>query len=174
VAIGLGGNLGDPLSWFRHTAGVFARHLRSLSAAALYRSEPLSSVPQPPYLNSVLAGLTSTPPEDLLAIAKALERSAGRVLGPRDAPRPLDIDLLLYGDVVRGDAELRLPHPALRARRFALAPLADLEPERRLPPDGRTVREVLAELDPIPGVIRLGPWWRKPSAAPAPIRSPER
>ena len=83
--------------------------------------------------------------------------AAGSVL--RHGPRPLDVDLLLYGELVTADAELRLPHPLLRERRFALQPLADVEPDLPLPPDGRTVSEVLAELPAVPGVERLGRWW---------------
>ncbi|HVR28016.1 MAG TPA: 2-amino-4-hydroxy-6-hydroxymethyldihydropteridine diphosphokinase [Thermoanaerobaculia bacterium] len=163
VALGLGGNVGDPLYWFRTAARVFARHLRSLAAAPLYCTDPVSPVLQPAYLNTVLAGTTTTSPEDLLAIAKALERAAGRPIAPlRDHPRPLDIDLLVYGDEVRTTAELELPHPRLRERRFALQPLADLDPEWRLPPDGRTSSEVLKDLKEVPRVERLGDWWPPP------------
>jgi len=158
VALGLGGNLGDPVAWFRIAAKTFAPHLTSLAAAPLYRSEAVSPIRQPPYLNTVLAGLTATAPEDLLAIAKALELAAGRRAGPRDSPRPLDVDLLLYGDLVRDTLELRLPHPRLRLRSFALAPLADLAPDAPLPPDGRTVAAILAEMDGAQGVVRIGRW----------------
>jgi 2-amino-4-hydroxy-6-hydroxymethyldihydropteridine diphosphokinase len=158
VAIGLGANVGDPLHWFRVAAKVFAAMLDALAAAPLYRSEAISSISQPPYLNTVLIGTTRWPAVDLLAVGKALEHTAGRRLGARHGPRPLDVDLLLYGDSVRSDPELRLPHPALRERRFALQPLADLEPDRRLPPDGKTAREVLAGLRDGGKVERLGPW----------------
>jgi len=79
-------------------------------------------------------------------VAKALERAAGRRPGVRFGPRPLDIDLLLYGGLELATPELTLPHPRLRERRFMLQPLADLAPDLRLPPDGRTVRELLAEV----------------------------
>jgi 2-amino-4-hydroxy-6-hydroxymethyldihydropteridine diphosphokinase len=158
VAIGLGGNVGDPVHWFRVAARVFAVMLDALAAAPLYRTEAIASLPQAPYLNTVLVGITSWPAADLLAVGKAIEIDAGRRLGPRHGPRPLDVDLLLYGDKVTSGPELRLPHPALRERRFALQPLADLEPDRRLPPDGRTVSEVLAELRDGGKVERLGPW----------------
>jgi 2-amino-4-hydroxy-6-hydroxymethyldihydropteridine diphosphokinase len=159
VAIGLGGNIGDPLVWFRIAATVFAAMLDELAAAPLYRTEAISGLPQPPYLNTVLVGGTRHPAVDLLAVGKALEHAAGRRLGPRHGPRPLDVDLLLYDEVMTADAELRLPHPMLRQRRFALQPLADVEPNLRLPPDGRTVSEVLASLPVVPGVERLGRWW---------------
>jgi 2-amino-4-hydroxy-6-hydroxymethyldihydropteridine diphosphokinase len=158
VVVGLGGNLGDPLSWFRASAHAIAHHLRALRAAALYRSAAVSRIAQPAYLNTVLTGWTTAAPEVLLAIGKALERTAGRGPGPRDAARPLDVDLLLYGDAMRSDPELTLPHPRLRLRRFVLEPLAELEPDRALPPDGATVREVLERLDDPCRVERLGSW----------------
>ncbi len=158
VALGLGGNVGDPLAWFRIAARVFAAMLEGLAAAPLYRSEAISPVPQPPYLNTVLVGATHHPPVDLLAVGKALEHAAGRRLGRRHGPRPLDVDLLLYADVVTAGPELRLPHPLLRERRFVLQPLADLDPTRPLPPDGRTVIEVLAGLPEQPRVERIGRW----------------
>jgi 7,8-dihydro-6-hydroxymethylpterin-pyrophosphokinase len=76
-------------------------------------------------------------------VAKALERAAGRRHGVRFGPRPLDIDLLLYGDLRSSTPELTLPHPRLRERRFMLEPLAALAPDWPVPPDGVTVRELL-------------------------------
>jgi 2-amino-4-hydroxy-6-hydroxymethyldihydropteridine diphosphokinase len=158
VAIGLGGNVGDPLFWFRIAARLFAALIDDLQAAPLYRTQPVSGPPQPSFLNTVVMGAARAPAVDLLAVGKALERAAGRTSGPRFGPRPLDVDLLLLDEVVAGGAELVLPHPRLRERRFALAPLVDLEPELRIPPDGRTARELLASLPAEPTVERLGAW----------------
>ncbi len=91
----------------------------------------------------MVSGITTLPPTALLAIAKRLELDAGRRLAQRWAPRPLDIDLLVFGKHSCDSAELTLPHPRLRLRRFVLAPLAELHPEWRLPPDERTVAELL-------------------------------
>ena len=82
----------------------------------------------------------------MLALAKALERAAGRRRGARFGPRPLDVDLLVYGDRLSAAPELTLPHPRLRERRFMLAPLAEIAPDSRLPPDGARVAELLARL----------------------------
>jgi 2-amino-4-hydroxy-6-hydroxymethyldihydropteridine diphosphokinase len=106
----------------------------------------------------VLIGTARLEAVDLLAIAKALEHAAGRRRGGRHAPRPLDVDLLLYGDAIRSGPELRLPHPALLERRFVLQPLADLEPDLQVPTARRTVRELLAALPEAPEVEHLGPW----------------
>jgi 2-amino-4-hydroxy-6-hydroxymethyldihydropteridine diphosphokinase len=118
--------------------------LGPLEIAPLYRTAPVSPLPQPDYLNTAAVGRTALPPDAVLSLAKVLERSAGRRSGARTAPRPLDIDLLLYDDLVTGSPELTLPHPELLRRRFALAPLADLAPECWIPPDGPTVAEALA------------------------------
>ena len=95
----------------------------------------------------------------MLALGKALERAAGRRDGPRFGPRPLDVDLLIYGDERRDDPELTLPHPRLRERGFVLAPLAEIAPDLRLPPDGASVAELLARLGPVEGLERIG--WRE-------------
>jgi 2-amino-4-hydroxy-6-hydroxymethyldihydropteridine diphosphokinase len=80
----------------------------------------------------------------VLAAAQALELAAGRRRGRRLGPRPLDVDLLLFGDRVSDRPELTLPHPRLAERRFVLVPLAEIAPDRRVPPHGRTVAELLA------------------------------
>lgn len=91
-------------------------------------------------------------------MAKALELAAGRRRGLRFGPRPLDVDLLLHGDLRRDTPELTLPHPRLRERRFVLEPLAEIAPEMRVPPEGVTVRELLGRLGE-QGVERVG-WSR--------------
>ena len=116
-------------------------------------------MPQPHYLNTVALGSSSASPEDLLALALAVERGLGRERDPRgarDEPRAIDVDLLFVGDELRDGPALVLPHPRLRGRRFVLAPLADLAPDLALPPDGARVSELLAALPPTPTVERLG------------------
>jgi 2-amino-4-hydroxy-6-hydroxymethyldihydropteridine diphosphokinase len=125
--------------------------LGPLEVAPLYRSRPVSPVPQPDFLNTVVLAACSDlslSPEIVLGLAKALELAAGRRRGVRFGPRPLDIDLLLWGDRVQNAPELTLPHPRLRERRFVLAPLADLAPDLPVPPDGTPVRALLQRLEP--------------------------
>lgn len=124
--------------------------------APLYRTAPNSPVPQASFLNTALLGVTDLEADALLAVAKSLERRAGRRRGIRFGPRPLDIDLLLYDDWTSSAPELTLPHPRLRERRFVLAPLADLAPDLPVPPDGRTVGELLAGLPNEQEVERVG------------------
>lgn len=99
--------------------------------------------------------------EDLLAVGKRLELEAGRRPGARFAPRPLDIDLLLFGNRHSRTPELELPHPALRNRRFVLVPLCDLLPNLQLPPDGSRARALLERLESDEIVERVA-WRRRP------------
>lgn len=144
MALALGGNLGPVARTLRSARRHLEAALGPLQAAPLYRTAAVSPIPQPDYLNTAVLGRTSLPPDAVLALAKALERAAGRRAGPRFGPRPLDIDLLLWGDLVLPYPELTLPHPRLRGRRFVLEPLAALAPGLAIPPDGKTVRELLA------------------------------
>lgn len=166
LAIGLGANLGAPrlgppvatLAWAAARLGELFPGLR---LAPIYRTSPISAIRQPDYFNTVAIAPLPTPipePRRLLATFKRLEREAGRGPAERDAPRVLDIDLLLFGSLVCAEdtlpaevpggwsGPLVLPHPRLRRRLFVLTPLWDLEPELVLPPDGKTVAAARAEL----------------------------
>lgn len=163
-ALGLGGNLPPP---GRRVEEVLAEAIRALDrelgpldVARLYLTVPISAIPQPDYLNTAVAGVTARPPAELLAAARRLERAAGRRREPglpRDAPRPLDVDLLVYGDRITTAPELTLPHPRLRERRFVLAPLADVLPDLPLPPDGATTAELLAAVGQ-ENLVEAIPW----------------
>lgn len=115
--------------------------------ASPYRTAPLSPIPQPDFLNTAALVRTALEPDELLATTKALERAAGRITGPRFGPRPLDIDLVLWGERTIDRPELNLPHPRLRERAFFLVPLAEIAPSFSVPPDGRTLAELLAGVD---------------------------
>ena len=159
LAFGLGANLGECEARLRWAIERLRQFLGPLRIAPLYRTEPISSIAQSPFLNTVvLAKLqrgARLEPREVLRHAKKLEKKAGRRPGDRDGPRPLDIDLLLFGDLVHSELDdgsrgerrdLTLPHPRMRQRRFVLAPLNDLAPSLRLPPDNATVRDLLAAL----------------------------
>lgn len=164
LALGLGGNCGGERATearLRTALDGLRQVLGPLSVAPLYRSSPVSPIPQPDFLNTVaLASLESSTlsPEEVLGLAQDLELAAGRRREPGDprfGPRPLDIDLLLWGDRVQEDPQLTLPHPRLRERRFVLAPLADVAPDLPVPPDGSPVRELLQRLGADQTVERL-------------------
>jgi 2-amino-4-hydroxy-6-hydroxymethyldihydropteridine diphosphokinase len=111
---------------------------------------------QPEFLNAAARIRTSLEPEELLDLCKAIEAEHGRAFGgPRHAPRPVDIDLLLLGDVELRTERLTLPHPEVGSRRFVLAPLLELDPELALP-DGAKLSEALDALGPGQRVTRAG------------------
>jgi 2-amino-4-hydroxy-6-hydroxymethyldihydropteridine diphosphokinase len=146
--VGVGSNLGD--RWAN--LALAARELRGEPRVALLRASrvwdaaPLGP-PQPRYLNAVLEVEALGPATALLEILGRIEDAAGRRReGARWGARPLDLDLLLFGDEVIRTPRLVVPHPELVARRFVLAPLAELCPERVVPGTGRTVAQLLALL----------------------------
>lgn len=128
-----------------------------LVLSPLYRTAPVGGPPQPDFLNAVAVGRTSLAPLELLGVLQRIEADAGRTRAAlRNGPRPLDLDLLLYGDLVLGLPGLVLPHPRMASRRFVLAPLADLRPDLVVPGTGRTVSALLAAAPPA-RVERLAP-----------------
>ena len=148
--VGVGSNLGDRWAHLAHAG----RALRASHGVALVRASrvfdaaPLGP-PQPRYLNAVLEVETSLPPLALLDLLQEIERTGGRVRSAvRWSARTLDLDLLLYGDEVLRHPRLHVPHPGLAARRFVLAPLAQLCPERVVPGTGKTVAQLLALVPP--------------------------
>ena len=146
--VGLGANLGAR----EETLGHAVERLREaegvdvLAVSSLRETEPVGVVDQPPFLNGAVQLETSLPPRELLDLLLAIERSLGRVRGARWGPRLVDLDLLLYGSEIVDEPGLRIPHPRLQERRFALEPLAELDPRLEIP--GRaSVSVLLAELD---------------------------
>jgi 2-amino-4-hydroxy-6-hydroxymethyldihydropteridine diphosphokinase len=121
--------------------------VRVLAASSVYETEPQDgAVGQGDFLNAVVAVETELEPEELLDACKQVERALGRAQGgARHAPRPIDVDVLMLGDLEHRSERLTLPHPDLALRRFVLAPLLELEPELALP-DGSTLAPRLAAL----------------------------
>ena len=155
MALGLGANIGHPRRQLLAAVAELSRLLGPLAVAPLYRSAPVSPLAQPDFLNSAVVLHTALPPADLLALAKLLEQAAGRLAGPRHGPRPLDVDLLVCGNLTVDLPGLTVPHPRLRERAFVLAQLAMLAPDLAVPPDGRTVIELLAALPHDPTLRRI-------------------
>jgi 2-amino-4-hydroxy-6-hydroxymethyldihydropteridine diphosphokinase len=147
VVVALGSNLGDRrghLDW----AVERLRHLLSgLRVSSYIETEPVG-VPdeQPPYLNAVVVGTAAQPAEALLADLLRLESERGRVRQGRRAARTLDLDLILYGDLIVDRVDLTIPHPRFRERRFVLEPLVEIAPDVRDPVTGETAGELLAAL----------------------------
>jgi 2-amino-4-hydroxy-6-hydroxymethyldihydropteridine diphosphokinase len=128
------------------------------AVSSLYETEPVGEMlDQPDFLNAVVRIRTSLEPEELLDACKAIEADHGRDFdGPRHGPRPIDIDLLLLGDVVLSTDRLTLPHPEVTSRRFVLLPLLELDPDLRLP-DGTELRSAVEALGPGQRAERVAP-----------------
>jgi 2-amino-4-hydroxy-6-hydroxymethyldihydropteridine diphosphokinase len=136
--VGLGSNLGDPRRQLREAVHALAAlpATRLVAASGLYRSAPLGNPDQPEFLNAVAALDTELDPEALLDGLQAIEERHGRERPFRNAPRTLDLDLLLYGARVQATDRLTLPHPRMHERAFVLRPLADLAPGAAIPGRG--------------------------------------
>ena len=144
VAIALGSNLGDRRGHLEWAVTHLTHVVADLRLSAVFETEPVD-VPdiQPPYLNAVVTGTTTTPARELLTHLQILERRRGRTRTSFRGARTLDLDLILYGDEVVTDEGLEVPHPRFRERLFVLEPLAALAPDMRDPVTGKTVRELL-------------------------------
>jgi 2-amino-4-hydroxy-6-hydroxymethyldihydropteridine diphosphokinase len=147
--VGIGANLGDRERTIRTALEQLAERpgVEVIAVSTLRETDPVGYLDQPRFLNGAAELVTRLPPRVLLETLLEVERELGRVRGdgPRFGPRPIDLDLLLYGDEVVDEAGLVLPHPRLHERRFALEPLAELDPALLVPGRGR-VSELLAEL----------------------------
>lgn len=132
--VGLGANLGEPVRALQQALQGIAGmpHTRVLLCSRFYRSTPVDAG-GPDYVNAVAALETRLDPLQLLAGLQALERAAGRERPYRNAPRTLDLDLLLYGDARIAGPTLTVPHPRMHERAFVLQPLAEIAPERVTP-----------------------------------------
>ena len=125
--LGLGSNLGDRWRYLREAVAAVPD---VVAVSPVYETEPVGGPEgQGPHLNLVVELETELSPRDLLAAARRLEETAGRVRGERWGARTLDVDVLLVGDLTVDEPDLVVPHPRMWERRFVLAPLADLAPE---------------------------------------------
>lgn len=156
--LSLGSNLGDRARNIRKAlellpeAGVEIRRVSSF-----YRTEPVDFRPQAWFVNCVAEAATVLMPLQLLTAVKKVERSVGRRPGGPKGPRPIDIDILLYENIVVRSSALTIPHPRLSDRRFVLIPLRELAADARHPVTRHTVEEMLAETLDKSQVVKLRP-----------------
>lgn len=157
VYVGLGGNVGDRLANLRGAVAALAAHprLEVTARSRVWETEPVGTGPQDPYLNACVAVRTDLAPLALLDELKRLETAAGRAPDGHNRPRPLDLDILLYGNRVVADGRLRVPHPELARRAFVLEPLAEIAAPVRCPDSGETIADACAKIRRKPG-----PWVR--------------
>jgi len=147
--VGLGSNLDDPSAQLDRAERALAglSQTRLLRVSGRYRNQPLGDPRQPWFLNAVAELATGLTPLLLLQALKAIEVAQGRVAGARWAPRPIDLDILLYGQAQIRLPQLQIPHPGIAARRFVLLPLAELVPELEVPGLGY-LSDLLAKAPP--------------------------
>ena len=147
--VGLGSNLGDPRAQIGLAAELLGGEegVEVVAVSTLRETDPVGYEDQPRFLNGAAELRTSLSARELLERLLAIERELGRVRGegPRFGPRTIDLDLLLFGDEVVAEPGLDVPHPRLHERRFALEPLAELDPALELPGRG-PVQALLAGL----------------------------
>lgn len=156
--LGLGSNIGDRESHLRAAIELLGeRGVEVEAVSSTYVTEPIGEVlDQPDFLNAAIRIRTELEPEALLDVCKEVEAERGRSLdAPRHSPRPLDVDLLLLGELEQETDRLTLPHPEVRSRRFVLVPLLELDPDLTLP-DGTRLVDALAALPPGQRVNRAG------------------
>ena len=136
--VALGGNLGHPAEQMQRALDALAQHpqVTSVSRSGFYRTAPVGYDNQPDFINAVARVETSLPAMNLLQLLFALEHEGGRERSFANAPRTLDLDLLLYDDLVSTDPVMTLPHPRMHERAFVLRPLAEIAPELSLPGHG--------------------------------------
>jgi 2-amino-4-hydroxy-6-hydroxymethyldihydropteridine diphosphokinase len=156
--VAFGGNLGEVRATLERAVAMFCdgQAVRLLARSSDYRTPPWGVEDQPPFVNLCLAVATELTPHALLMHAQTVERAFGRdrTRERRWGPRPLDIDILAYDDIVLDDADLTLPHPRMFERAFVLVPLAEIAPERMI--RGVRVCDALAKID-TEGIEKLPP-----------------
>ena len=155
IILGLGSNVGDREEHLRHAvASLRQRRVTVLRSASLYLTEPRDFADQPWFLNTVAEVETELAPLELLEQCLAVEREAGRIRDQSRGPRPIDIDILIYGELQIRTPSLWVPHPRYADRRFVLVPLAELAPDFTDPFFNLTIRQLLEQC-PDPGEVRL-------------------
>ena len=147
TAIALGSNLGDRAANLEHAVTRLRMILAGLRVSRFRDTIPVgASGPQPLFLNGAAVGESAMPARELLESLLAIENERGRERPYPNAPRSLDLDLLLFGDATIDEPGLIVPHPRFRERRFVLEPLAGIAPEMVDPVTGKTITELLASL----------------------------
>jgi 2-amino-4-hydroxy-6-hydroxymethyldihydropteridine diphosphokinase len=160
--LGLGSNLGNRLAFLRGGRDSLVQRfdITLNRASGVYETEAVGGpADNPPFLNAVLEVATSLSPRELMAACLAVEDEFGRTRSAEWAPRTLDIDLLLYGDVVVDESDLRIPHPRLHERGFVLAPLREIAPGLVHPVLHQTITALAADLPSGTAPVPLRSTW---------------
>ena len=148
VTLGLGANLGDRLRSLQAAVDLLAAGgVRAVASSRVWETEPIGGPPeQPPYLNAVIRTETEVGPNEVLAICNHVEAELGRTRDVRWGPRTIDIDILLFDDLVVNEPALTIPHPRMTERSFVVLPLLELDPDPVLA-DGTRILDLAVDGD---------------------------
>ena len=153
VYLGLGSNMGDRGENLDRALDLLSQRMRLGKVSSIYDTDPVGNTNQPRFLNMVCQAFTRLAPEGLLALVKGIESKMGRY-GKSGDPRPIDIDILLYGEKVVETPELVIPHPKMMDRAFVLVPLAEIAPDLVHPVSGKTMKELKQAVKEVQGVFK--------------------
>jgi 2-amino-4-hydroxy-6-hydroxymethyldihydropteridine diphosphokinase len=158
VYLGLGANLGDREGNIARALEMLREKVTVGKVSPLYETDPVGYLNQPAFLNAACKGDTALAPDDLLSFVKGIEKRLGREPSFANAPRHMDIDILLYDDLIMESSVLTIPHPRMKERAFVLVPLADIAPDLMLPGEGVSVSQAMDNVSK--AGVRL---WQTPS-----------
>jgi 2-amino-4-hydroxy-6-hydroxymethyldihydropteridine diphosphokinase len=151
--LSLGSNVGDRVAHLRDAIARLESIGRVVSVSSFYATEPVEVTDQPWFLNGAVGLETALTAEQLMARLLQIEQEMGRRRIQKKGPRTIDIDILLFDDLILDSPDVTIPHPAMQKRRFVLEPLAEIAAEARHPGVKKTIRELLEEL-PAGAIVR--------------------
>ncbi|MFH0914028.1 MAG: 2-amino-4-hydroxy-6-hydroxymethyldihydropteridine diphosphokinase [Chloroflexota bacterium] len=147
IYLGLGSNMDNRKENLARALELLAQRVSIVLSSSIYDTAPVGNADQPRFLNMVCQGTTRLAPMGLLMIAKAIESKMGRVAKVPNAPRPIDIDILFYGNQKVNSPDLVIPHPRIAERAFVLVPLAEIAPELVHPALGKKIKELRKKVE---------------------------
>jgi 2-amino-4-hydroxy-6-hydroxymethyldihydropteridine diphosphokinase len=154
VYLSLGSNLGSREDNLKKAMDSIAHRLRLGKVSSIYDTAPID-IPQPRFLNMACQVSTTLPPTAMLALLQGFELMLGRIPGRSGLPRPVDIDILFYGDLVLDSPDLKIPHPRLTEREFVLVPLAEIAPDMIHPVLKKSIKQLLAAIAGKQDVVKI-------------------
>jgi 2-amino-4-hydroxy-6-hydroxymethyldihydropteridine diphosphokinase len=154
VYLSLGSNLGDRRANLKKALRLMGERVEIVKVSSVYDTNPVGVGEQPRFLNLMCRVNTDIGPVQMLSLIKGIESSMGRDLSLKDAPRVIDIDIILYGDTIMEAPDLIIPHPRMRERAFVLVPFAEIAPEVVHPVSGERIDELASRVEGRDGVVK--------------------